>query len=204
MKVGGPAGQPAVAPMTSGVRPPRHGSLMRAIPTAVFQGDADLRVAESIAISAITHDDPRCTVACAAYNQVAAALIAGASTRDAVDMGIETALEAEGNGVAAALRAGMALNLQAAATTGRSPFPGTGYVLDSLGLAIAALNDRRGLEAALIDIVRLGYDTDTNAAIAGGLLGARYGASAIPERWLERLQFADEFRQAARQSTLDC
>ena len=38
---------------------------------------------------------------------------------------------------------------------------------------------RRGLEAA----VRGGNDTDTVAAIAGALLGAQYGESAVPEEW---------------------
>jgi ADP-ribosylglycohydrolase len=38
-----------------------------------------------------------------------------------------------------------------------------------------------GVEAA----VRVGNDTDTVAAIAGGLLGARWGYSAIPQSWLE-------------------
>ena len=36
---------------------------------------------------------------------------------------------------------------------------------------------------ALDAAVRAGYDTDTVAAIAGGLLGAAYGASAVPGRW---------------------
>ena len=31
--------------------------------------------------------------------------------------------------------------------------------------------------------VRAGHDTDTTAAIAGALLGARWGASAVPARW---------------------
>ncbi len=31
--------------------------------------------------------------------------------------------------------------------------------------------------------MRGGYDTDTVAAIAGGLLGAAYGASAVPLQW---------------------
>ncbi|WP_232078487.1 ADP-ribosylglycohydrolase family protein [Mycobacterium paraseoulense] len=31
--------------------------------------------------------------------------------------------------------------------------------------------------------MRGGHDTDTVAAIAGGLLGAVYGASAVPSRW---------------------
>ena len=38
---------------------------------------------------------------------------------------------------------------------------------------------RHALDAA----VRAGYDTDTVAAIAGGLLGAAYGASAVPLEW---------------------
>jgi ADP-ribosylglycohydrolase len=39
------------------------------------------------------------------------------------------------------------------------------------------------LRLALENAVRGGRDADTVAAIAGGLLGAAYGASAIPEGW---------------------
>jgi len=39
------------------------------------------------------------------------------------------------------------------------------------------------LQEALHAAVRIGNDTDTVAAIAGGLLGARWGASAVPWRW---------------------
>ena len=39
------------------------------------------------------------------------------------------------------------------------------------------------LQDALHAAVRIGDDTDTVAAIAGGLLGARWGASAVPWRW---------------------
>src|SRR5207302_11556 len=39
------------------------------------------------------------------------------------------------------------------------------------------------LQHALAAAVRAGDDTDTVAAIAGGLLGARWGASAVPFGW---------------------
>lgn len=39
-------------------------------------------------------------------------------------------------------------------------------------------------KTALVDIVSSGGDTDTNAAICGALLGALYGAKAIPRKWL--------------------
>jgi ADP-ribosylglycohydrolase len=71
----------------------------------------------------------------------------------------------------------------------------SGYVLDSLKLSIAALLDLRSFEDVLVDVVRIGGDSDTNGAIAGGLLGARDGIENIPERWLEKLQFRKEFEK---------
>jgi ADP-ribosyl-[dinitrogen reductase] hydrolase len=41
----------------------------------------------------------------------------------------------------------------------------------------------RHYEAALATAIGIGDDTDTVAAISGALLGARWGASAIPARW---------------------
>ena len=35
----------------------------------------------------------------------------------------------------------------------------------------------------MVDTVRRGGDTDTNAAIAGALLGAVYGLDAVPQQW---------------------
>jgi hypothetical protein len=44
-----------------------------------------------------------------------------------------------------------------------------------------ALRDEVEPLTALRDIVRLGEDTDTVAAIAGGLLGARFGDAWVPK-----------------------
>ena len=42
--------------------------------------------------------------------------------------------------------------------------------------------------------VNLGGDADTNGAITGGLAGAIYGFSAIPEDWVAALSRADRER----------
>ena len=57
----------------------------------------------------------------------------------------------------------------------RTPIPAD----DPGGGSFAAQHFQHALEAA----VRGGHDTDTVAAIAGGLLGARWGASAAPLAW---------------------
>jgi ADP-ribosylglycohydrolase len=43
-----------------------------------------------------------------------------------------------------------------------------------------AIHLRLPLDQALTEILTLGGDTDTNAAIVGGLVGALHGAAAIP------------------------
>ncbi|HSF97160.1 MAG TPA: ADP-ribosylglycohydrolase family protein [Ornithinibacter sp.] len=76
--------------------------------------------------------------------------------------------------------------------TGADParFVPNGFTVTALQAAWAAITStdlgdgsplhvRRALTAA----VHAGDDTDTVAAIAGGLLGARYGASAVPTEW---------------------
>ncbi|MDT5232813.1 MAG: hypothetical protein QOI39_3313 [Mycobacterium sp.] len=50
------------------------------------------------------------------------------------------------------------------------------------------------LRLALDAAVRGGNDTDTVAAIAGGLLGAAYGASAVPAEWRRVLHGWPEMR----------
>lgn len=186
-----------------GVGQAGNGSLMRCIPTALAVRDRATRIRESMRISAITHADPRCTVACAAYNEIVAGLLVGVPSKGSVESGRRTALELGSPEVAQAIEKGTRLEPAAMAQTGPAALRdnGAGYVLDSLTLAVAAVIDPRPLPDVLVDIVRLGYDTDTNAAIAGGLLGARDGAKALPAQWVSKLQFGAEFRAAAQSLT---
>jgi ADP-ribosylglycohydrolase len=177
-----------------------NGSLMRCVPTALAVADPAERILQSREISAITHDDPRCTASCAAYNEIVAALVADPNPARAVDAGERTAASLGVQPVVDAMAFGRALDLQVMAATGVTYLPdeGAGYVLDSLSIAVSAVLDVRPFEDVLVDVVRLGRDTDTNGAIAGGLLGARDGAAAIPSRWVSLLQFRAEFAAAAR------
>jgi ADP-ribosylglycohydrolase len=185
-----------------------NGSLMRCLPTGLFQDDLDKRVRESMRISGITHDDKRCTVSCAVYNAIVAALIRGTGPESAVDAGAALAERLEGGSdgaVLAAVRLGRQVSIEHLARFGPdvSVFRGScgGFVLETLTLAVAAVLDPRSLEDVLVDVVRVGRDTDTNGAVAGGLLGARDGVEGVPERWRELLQFGDEFASIALELT---
>lgn len=51
-----------------------------------------------------------------------------------------------------------------------------------------SIHQRLTFDQALTDILRLGGDTDTNAAIVGGLVGALHGAAAIPAAMRDRVE----------------
>ena len=65
---------------------------------------------------------------------------------------------------------------------------GSGYVVDSLWSARAAVLGTTTFEECLRRAVAFGNDTDTTAAIAGGVAGAMYGLTGIPMTWRSQLR----------------
>ena len=77
--------------------------------------------------------------------------------------------------------------------------PESGYVVDSLSVAICSVLQTTCYEDAIKMAVRFGYDTDTNAAIAGSIAGVLYGMKQIPDRWLGKLRKKEELVRLAEQ-----
>lgn len=67
----------------------------------------------------------------------------------------------------------------------------TGYVVDTLEAALWCLLTTDNYRDCVLKAVNLGGDTDTVAAVAGGLAGALYGYDAIPKEWLDALKRRD-------------
>jgi len=72
--------------------------------------------------------------------------------------------------------------------------PATSSAAGSVPLAIAAAAVAETFEEAVTRAIRLGGDTDTIGAMAGAIAGARFGAGAIPARWLEALEDGEHGR----------
>jgi ADP-ribosylglycohydrolase len=64
----------------------------------------------------------------------------------------------------------------------------SGYVIDSIEAAVWCLITTDSFKECLLKAVNLGDDTDTVAAIAGGIAGLYYGYEAIPEEWLAAIK----------------
>lgn len=67
--------------------------------------------------------------------------------------------------------------------TGRA----TAYVVDTVCTVLRAFTEAADFESAVVQAVNRGDDADTTGALTGMLAGARFGASAIPSRWLQAL-----------------
>jgi ADP-ribosyl-[dinitrogen reductase] hydrolase len=157
-----------------------NGSLMRIAPVGVWATDPDTAAAVASEDSALSHPHPVCRTACAAFAAAISAALAGA---DRSGMMATAHRVAEAAGTAAA-SVGAALR-QAAAGVAPADFQHQmGWVLIALQNAFFHLAAGTPAEAALIATVGQGGDTDTNAAIAGALLGAADGRASLPVRWV--------------------
>jgi ADP-ribosyl-[dinitrogen reductase] hydrolase len=76
--------------------------------------------------------------------------------------------------------------------------PELGACWTTLGVGLYALRTADDYESGVRWAIGLGGDTDTNAAVAGALLGCRHGADSIPERWLAPLRERERIDRAAR------
>ena len=82
----------------------------------------------------------------------------------------------------------------------RKEIKSSGYVVDTLEAAIWCLMNTEGYEECVLAAVNLGEDTDTVAAVAGGLAGALYGYSAIPKKWKDKLKNIEYIEQMCEEA----
>jgi len=157
-----------------------HGSLMRVAPIGIWAAGDPQRAADSArADSALTHASPVCLDACAAHAAAIAAGIAGASREAMLQAALAHAAKTH-----AASPARNAIERAAKGEAVREFETNQGWVRIALQNAFFQLMHASDFESALVATASAGGDTDSNAAIAGALLGAAHGIQAIPQRWI--------------------
>ncbi|RIX28868.1 ADP-ribosylglycohydrolase family protein [Amnibacterium setariae] len=151
-----------------------NGSLMRTTPVALAHlDDPRALVAAARRVSDLTHADPLAGDACVLWSLAIRSAITTGEPRLRDQLG---ALPRE--------RREYWSGLIDAAEEGRpNDFPKNGWAGAALQGAWSAITRGSGVRDVLERAVRGGNDTDTVAAIAGGVIGAMHGASAVPEEW---------------------
>lgn len=147
-----------------------NGAAMRILPIALatLGNDSAFEVA-AIEQAHITHYHPLSDAATLALGRMVHVLLAG--------QGIEASRI-------------LANNLVTAHSQFRyTPYPGraSGYIVDTMQTVMHHFFSTDSFEECVVATVNCGEDADTTGAIAGMLAGALYGVSAIPKRWLDKL-----------------
>ena len=160
-----------------------NGSVMRCAPVSIrYHDNVEKLLRVSTQQAAITHSDERCLWGAAAVNLAIRELLYGniffldevvhrlkdRAPRVLLDA-IHRVPREEQNDLPIAVKGE------------------AGYVVHCVEIALWFAVHDRTLEDALVYLVQAGGDTDTNAAVTGALLGARYGETALPHRWMSQL-----------------
>ncbi len=177
-----------------------NGSLMRILPLAYYlykEDDIDKRYTIIKEVSTITHAHFRAVFACFIYVEYARLLIAGFDKFEALDkikmLMIEYAYNQDFNPKEITLFSKvLKSNIQGFK---REDIKSSGYVLDTLEASLWCFLTSNSYKETVLKAANLGDDTDTIAAIAGGLAGLYYGNDQIPEKWKSQLLRNEDIEQ---------
>lgn len=172
-----------------------NGSLMRVLPLAYFLVNTKDEEKFNIIhkVSSLTHGHPRSKIACSIYVQLAIELLRGESIKEAYlrtqdkinEYYKEEEYEEELQNFKRILKEDISLYK-------KGEIQSTGYVIHTLEASIWSLLNSISYQETVLKAVNLGEDTDTTAAVAGGLAGIFYGIDSIPKIWVQKIVKKEE------------
>ena len=168
-----------------------NGAAMRVAPVGVrFCGDQRMVATEARRSALLTHAHPEGADGAVVQAVAVAAAVSG---RDPLAAASAVASTAPMRRRLDQL-AGMAARRLDPRTLGGSDWRVAYTATESVPVAVVVGSRAQSLEHALTVAVRCGGDTDTVAAMAGAIAGARFGANSIPERWYAVLEDGEHGR----------
>jgi ADP-ribosyl-[dinitrogen reductase] hydrolase len=155
-----------------------NGSLMRTVPIALSAlASREQTAANARVISRLTHFDEDAGDACVLWSDAirTAILTGNCEIRDSLQLLPE------------ARRGLWTVRIETAEAFEPVHFENNGWVVSAFQAAWSAVFRADSIQDGLERAVRAGNDTDTVAAIAGGVLGAKFGFAQVPKAWVEIL-----------------
>jgi len=193
-----------------GARDNGNGSLMRILPLVFYfraqfgrvLTDEGVQIIHEV--SALTHAHPRSQVACVAYLNIADHILRGSRLIYAIEDSLREVVryyhdkpvfskELDYFRCMAFGNQGI-LQIQPFANLPQNEIKSGGYVVDTLDATLWCLLNHRGYRKAVLAAVNLGGDTDTTAAVCGGLAGLYHSMNESDEdesilvQWIDSMQ----------------
>jgi ADP-ribosyl-[dinitrogen reductase] hydrolase len=181
-----------------------NGSLMRILPLLFFvkkQAVIDKRFLAVKDVSSLTHRHIRSVIACFIYLEFALEIMAGKEKREAYRKTcstIKTFLDETDT-----CTEKEATHFEKILSGNISHLPedeirSSGYVIHTLEASLWCLLNTGNYSGAVLKAINLGEDTDTTAAVTGGLAGLLYGWETIPSEWISGLARREDIEDLSR------
>ena len=179
-----------------------NGSLMRILPMAFYLSAADVEYEDFFdiihTVSALTHAHERSKIACGIYISIAESLI---NRTGDIKVGIHNGINKSKdyyenkNEYIDELKYYSRIFKDGFINLPQDEIKSSGYVVDTLEAAIWCLLNTDNYESCVLKAVNLGEDTDTVAAVVGGLAGIYYGLDNIPSKWVAQIARLDYIKE---------
>ncbi len=164
-------------------KPQGIGSLMRIMSLALWNyGKTDSRevLKQAIDSSSVTHNSDEARFACAAYVKIVHLILDGVPKGEIINR-----VQEQLPSLPPKIEAVLSRNFQKCTNSDLNP---TFLVADALEIALWVWQQFESYRRAIYEVTCLGGDTDTYAAIAGGLIGVQNGVEDIPKEWMGKLR----------------
>lgn len=168
-----------------------NGALMRILPVAILaETDSHDKMVTVKSIAGLTHNHPISHIACFIYAFVVENLMNGADKRSALSNAIQVV-----GGLYGETEVWQEFRYVAEIDKfDRDEIKSSGYVVDTLEAALWCFLNTTNYRDCVLLAVNLGEDTDTVAAVAGGLAGIYYdcgGENGVPDEWISQIARKD-------------
>ncbi len=178
-----------------------NGSLMRILPIAFYgkklNGQELVKLIEEI--SSLTHGHNRSKLACIFYVEFAIQIIEGYGKEESLDRTIAFINSHCMKSYADEFRNFEKILTKKIVNVTRDEIKSTGYVIDTLEAVLWTFFNADGYRDTILKAINLGGDTDTIAAIVGGIAGIYYGVNDIPKEWIQSIVKKEELYQMFEQ-----
>jgi ADP-ribosylglycohydrolase len=178
-----------------------NGSLVRILPMAFVLKEVPVEDRFPIIhqIAALTHAHPRSHIACAIYVEFARNLLMGLTPQEAYQQMREVILfyytSPQYKDELPHFRRILRENIS---SFHESMIRSDSYVVHTLEASLWCFFHCPSYVETVLKAVNLGCDTDTTAAVAGGLAGIHHGLEAIPREWVDAVARKDDILALGR------
>ncbi|AEO93493.1 ADP-ribosylglycohydrolase [Bacillus phage G] len=155
-----------------------NGSLMRCLPVALAYSNKDKMIEITTKQSKMTHYDDLASEACVIYSKIASNIIDGIVLKEAIRKEVKNT------------------KYQMVLTNNLNTVP-DGFVVNTFSWVLKVLINTNNFNDVVEQLANLGEDSDTTAAIAGGLAGLHYGYDSIDEKYKNKIIVRNQIEEIA-------